>query len=104
MGMDPLTVGLIATAVVGGYSAYSANQNAQRQNDAQQQALRQAKAQAAEADQANNRANQKKADTTGILAQMQQAGKAGSSGTMLTGAGGVNPSGLNLGGNTLLGQ
>ena len=92
-------------AVAGTVMAY---QNGQDQKAAAEKASRQAQQNAdkvaADADQANNRANQKKPDTSAILSAAQQSGKAGASGTMLTGPTGVDPSALNLGKNTLLGQ
>jgi hypothetical protein len=51
-----------------------------------------------------NRANQKRPNTGRILDEAQQAGRAGASGTMLTGPLGVDPSSLKLGRSTLLGQ
>jgi hypothetical protein len=50
-----------------------------------------------------NRANQKRPDTTALLASASQAGKSGASGTMLTGPQGVDPSAMSLGRGTLLG-
>lgn len=50
-----------------------------------------------------NRASQKRPNTSSILSEAEQAGRAGVSGTMLTGAQGVDPSQLTLGRNTLLG-
>lgn len=75
-------------------SAESAQQQAQANADKQEKA----------ADQATNRANQKKPDTGAILDAATQAGKGGASGTMLTGAQGIDPSTLSLGKNTLLGK
>jgi hypothetical protein len=69
-----------------------------------QQAQTNADRTAAQADQDFNRANQKKPDTSAILSAAQQAGKGGQSGTMLTGAQGVDPSALTLGKSTLLGS
>ena len=74
------------------------------QSKAQQQAKDAALKQESAADQANNKANQKRPDTMAILDQAAQSGKGGASGTMLTGAAGVDPSALNLGRSTLLGQ
>lgn len=56
------------------------------------------------ADENMNRINQKRPNTNRILDEASQAGKAGASGTMLTGSQGVDPSTLQLGKNTLLGQ
>lgn len=69
-------------------------------NDARDNALKQESA----AQQSTNKANQKKPDTLAILSSAQQAGKAGPSGTMLTGPMGVDPNALTLGKTTLLGQ
>jgi hypothetical protein len=78
------------------------------QADAAKKSMQQAQANAdrtaAQADQDFNRANQKKPDTSAILSAAQQAGKGGQSGTMLTGAQGVDPSALTLGKSTLLGS
>ncbi|BCB27048.1 hypothetical protein SKTS_19340 [Sulfurimicrobium lacus] len=85
------------------YSIYSGERAADAQSSAQNQAKAQADKQATAADQAQNRANQKKPDTSAILSAAGQAGKAGESGTMLTGPAGVGANTLNLGKNTLLG-
>ncbi len=81
--------------------------NGADQADAAKKSMQQAQANAdrtqKQADQDFNRANQKKPDTVGILSAAQQAGKSGASGTMLTGAQGVDPASLTLGKNTLLG-
>ena len=50
-----------------------------------------------------NKANRKRADVSAIIKKEEQAALTGPAGTLLTGVQGVNPSGLNLGGNTLLG-
>jgi hypothetical protein len=67
---------------------------------AEQMAVKQEKA----ADQAFNRANQKKPNAGAMAAANQQTALAGGAGTMLTGAMGVAPDELQLGKNTLLGQ
>jgi hypothetical protein len=59
--------------------------------------------QMAASEQAINKASQKSPDTSAILSAASQAGKGGASGTMLTGAQGIDPNLLNLGKNTLLG-
>lgn len=93
-----------AVAVVGAIAGIA---NAQSQKEAQQDAAKKAsdlaKKQAREADIAMNRANQKQPDSAAILSAMNQAGKAGASGTMLTGPQGVDPSAMSLGKSTLLG-
>lgn len=55
-------------------------------------------------DEAANRANAKSPDLTAMLSANEQAAKGGVAGTMLTGATGIDPSTLQLGKNTLLGN
>jgi hypothetical protein len=55
------------------------------------------------ADESLNQATQKRPNTLSIVDQAAQAGKSGSSGTMLTGSQGVDLSSLQLGRNKLLG-
>lgn len=94
-----------AAMVVGvGYSIYNGEQQKSAQEDAQGQAKDAATKQAAQADQAMNKANQKTPDTSAILSQATQSGKAGASGTMLTGPTGIDSSTLTLGKSTLLGS
>lgn len=91
----------VASTVVGatqGNKQAKATKNAAEQ--AQATALKQEKA----VDEANNRANQKRANTGAIMDAALQSGKAGASGTMLTGPTGISPDQLTLGRSTLLGQ
>jgi Flp pilus assembly protein TadB len=94
-----------AAAVAGAAVSY---QNGQDQKKAAERSAQQAQANALKqekaADEANNRANQKRANTAGILDAAMQSGKAGASGTMLTGPQGIDPNLLNLGKTTLLGS
>lgn len=107
-GITASTVAAVvgAVAAVGGVAASVANGSAQ--SDAAKKSMQQAQANAndaqRQADQEFNRANQKKPDTSAILSAQQQAGKAGISGTMLTGPSGVDPASLTLGKSTLLGS
>jgi uncharacterized protein HemX len=55
------------------------------------------------ADESMNKASQKRPNTSRIVDEASQAGRAGSSGTMLTGSQGVDPGSLQLGRSTLLG-
>jgi hypothetical protein len=55
------------------------------------------------ADENMNRATAKRPNTARIVDEAAQAGKAGASGTMLTGSQGVDPAALTLGRSTLLG-
>ncbi len=98
-----VTAAVAAVASVG-YSIYSGERAADAQQQAQSEARANAEKQATAADQANNKVNQKKPDTSAILSAAGQAGKSGESGTMLTGPAGVAANTLNLGKNTLLGQ
>ena len=102
------TAAMWAAAAVAAVGVGVSYQNGQEQKKAQAAAQEQAKQNALKqekaSDEATNRANQKTADTVGALSAAQQSGKAGASGTMLTGPSGVDPSALNLGKNTLLGS
>lgn len=85
-------------------SVYNGQQQQKAAGQAQKQAKDAANAQALQADEANGRANSKKADISSILAAAQDSSKTGLSGTLLTGAQGVDPNQLLLGKSTLLGQ
>lgn len=87
------------TAVVGAASQYDASRRQKNQaKDAANAAQQQAQREAQQADMQFNRANQRRANDAGTM-----PGGAGNS-TLLTGPGGVDPSALTLGKNTLLGQ
>ncbi len=103
-GISATTV-LAAAAVAGtAVSIYNGQEQKKAAERSSQQAQQNADKQAADADQAMNRANQKKPDTSAILSAAQQSGKSGPSGTMVTGPQGVDPSSLSLGKTTLLGS
>jgi hypothetical protein len=104
--MSGVAIGVAAAAAVAGVgvSAMQGADQADAAKKSMQQAQTNADRTAAQADQDFNRANQKKPDTSAILSAAQQAGKGGQSGTMLTGAQGVDPSALTLGKSTLLGS
>ena len=101
---DPVS---LTIAAVGAVSAYNQNEQASKAADAQDRAnavaTDNANKQANAADQANNRANAKQPDAAGLSGANALAAKGGQSGTMLTGAMGVDPSTLLLGKKTLLG-
>lgn len=97
-------VSAVALVASTAYSIYSGERAASAQDKAQDQAKAQANKAAMAADEAANKANQKRPDTSAILSAAQAAGKAGASGTMLTGPSGVDPGALSLGKTTLLGQ
>lgn len=100
MGIAAAVAAVASTA----YTVYSGERAAGAQSSAQNEARANANRQAAAAEQAQNKANQKRPDTSAILSAVGQAGKAGESGTLLTGPAGVGANTLNLGRNTLLGQ
>ena len=96
---------MAVSAMVGlaAVTAGSAYVNHQDQKKAQEQNVKQAKETAKKADEANNKANQKRANSSALLSSNEMAAKGGQSGTMLTGPGGVDSSTLQLGKITLLG-
>ena len=105
MGVETVLLGAaLAVAAAGtGYSMYQGERTADMQNRSQRQALANSRATAQSADEANNRANQKRPNANAILASAQQAAKGGMGGTLLTGPQGVNPGEMSLGKSTLLG-
>ena len=104
--MSGAATAVMAAATVAGVAV--AYNNGQEQKKAAEKASQQAEANAKKqekaADEAANRANTKRADTGAALDSATQAGKAGASGTMLTGPQGIDPAALNLSKNTLLGS
>ena len=99
-------MGVMAAAAVAGtvVSIYNGQEQKKTAEKASQQAEANAKKQEKAADEATNRSNTKRADTGAALDSATQAGKAGASGTMLTGPQGIDPAALNLSKNTLLGS
>ena len=100
--------GVISAVVVGVVSAAAsiaaAQSNRRSANQAQDEARRTALKNEKNAQEAQNRADQKSPDTASILSAAQQASKGGASGTMLTGPLGVDPDTLKLGKTSLLGS
>ena len=97
-------------AALVGYQVYSGERQHRQQKKQlamQQQANNDAKQRAKEAgDRADiemNKSNRKRADVSALTQKEEQASMAGPAGTLLTGVQGVDPGGLNLGGNSLLG-
>ena len=86
-----------------GYSIYEGERAAGEQEKAQRLSMAEAQKTARAADEATNRANQKKPNANATLAAAQQAAKGGMGGTLLTGPQGVNPGEMSLGKSTLLG-
>lgn len=108
LGASAETAAVVGAAAVGttaaaGASAYSSHEATSAQKDANAQSRKNAQAAAQQADEANNKANQKRANSSALLSSNQQAGKGGTAGTMLTGPGGVAANTLQLGKTTLLG-
>lgn len=103
-GVTAMTVLAGAAAAGTAYSIYAGEKARGAQEDAQNQARANAQKTADAADQATNRANQKAPDASALLSANQAAAKGGPSGTMLTGTSGIDPSLLQLGKSTLLGQ
>lgn len=101
--MSGVTTATILAGAAVAATIYNGQQQASAAKDAQRQAQVNADKQLKEQQEATNRANQKSPDTMAILDQASQAGKGGASGTMLTGAQGIDPNLLTLGKNTLLG-
>jgi len=112
--MSCIATAAIVGAVAGvgslGYGIYSGQQQAgaqqqalKRQNTAQQQAQAAALSTERKSEIAQGAANQQTPDISNILYRAASGGK-GLSSTMLTGPGGVDTSGLNLGKSTLLGS
>lgn len=99
-----LTAVVVGAAVSAVSSIYTSNKQEKAQKSAQKQAQANADKQATAAEQAFNAANRKSPNTSEILDAATQAGRAGVSGTMLTGSSGVDKNSLALGRNTLLGQ
>lgn len=84
-------------------TAWQTDQQRKLANTANDQAMAAAKANAAAADEATNRANAKRPNTQALLGANILNAKGGQSGTMLTGPQGVDPGMLTLGKNSLLG-
>jgi hypothetical protein len=108
------TIAAIGSAAVGagtlGYSIYAGNkasgqqqQALKQQNTAQQTATAASLSNERKSEVAQGAANQQAPDIAGILQRAATVGT-GLSSTMLTGASGVNPSGLSLGSASLLGK
>ena len=105
MGIETILAGAaLAVSIVGtGYSMYAGERADDMQHRSLRQSLANSRSAAQSADEANNRANQKRPNANAILAAAQQAAKGGMGGTLLTGPQGVNTGELSLGKSTLLG-
>lgn len=93
-----------AYSVVAGEDAKKKQADALRKQEAaQKQQLEAAQSQQRRSEMAQNAASRRTPDMAGIMERAGQAAQGGASSTMLTGPGGVDPTQLSLGRNTLLG-
>ncbi len=84
-------------------TAYQAKETRVASSRAMRQQSDMAKSQQQAADQANNKANAKRPDVSGMLGAAGRASGGGQAGTLLTGPQGLDASQLTLGKSTLLG-
>jgi hypothetical protein len=101
LGISATAWAVTAAVAATTYQGYQANKANQQQRSAQKQATAQANKAADQADQANNKANAKTPDIAAMLLGNTQKQSGG--GASLTGPGGIDTSQLLLGKNTLLG-
>lgn len=98
-----ITAIAVASVVGAAASIHQGHQQKKQARFTASQAQANADRQAKAAEEATNKAEQKSANAFAFRDEAAQVGKAGVSGTMLTGAQGVDPNQLSLGKNTLLG-
>lgn len=102
---DPVTATLAISAVASaGMSYYQGQQQKNEAKDARREANANAEQAAAQADMEMNRQNKKTPNVAAATDANTSAAKSGIGSTMLTGPQGIDPTSLNLTGNTLLGQ
>lgn len=102
---DPISAVVAGSAILGAGSSYiKGKKQAKMQKQAQAANEASAAKEANRAEQAYNKANQRMPDIASIMAGNRAAAGRGLGATFLTGAGGVNPSALPLGGSSLLGM
>ena len=103
---EPVSMGIMAAAAIGN-TVVQANA-AKKQEKQMKQATQEAKAasdkQASLMEQELNKQKARAPGIAGFKTANAQAGQAGMASTMVSGVGGVDPSSLLLGKNTLLGQ
>lgn len=97
-------VPIVGTAYTGQIAAREQGRAMVAQEQAQKVALGAAERQRKLAEQAENKANMKTPDISGLLTEAQRKARLGPAGSMLMGANGVDPTGLQLGRKTLLGS
>ena len=106
MAIATATAIMIAAGVAAAstaYSAYAQKEAAGDQRKAQDEATAKAEKNAKLADEASNRANQRRPDVNSIMSAAGQAARGGASGTMLTGPQGAGADAGSLGKTSLLG-
>lgn len=105
--MSGATTAMYVVAAVSAAAAATSYVQGKKQTAAQEKAAKQAKASsdasAKQQEEATNKANSKTPDVGAMLSENAQSALSGQSGTLLTGASGVDPNSLTLGKNTLLG-
>lgn len=97
-------VGTAASIQQGKQGAKAQDEALKRQEQMQRQAMEQAQTQQRRSEMATNAATRRTPDTASIMQRAAAGAAGGPSGTMLTGPGGVNPSGMSLGRSSLLGE
>lgn len=103
MGIDPISLTVMALAASAARSGYEAYAGRKEQKAQQAEAKNAAVKAEAQSTREINAANAKAPDVGALLSGNQQAAAAGGSGTLLTGPRGVDPDLLKLGRTTLLG-
>lgn len=105
--MSGATTAIYVSAAVAAAAATASYVQGQKQMSAQKTATKQAKAAsdltAKQQEEATNKANKKSPDVASLMYDNMQQASGGESGTMLTGAQGVDQASLSLGKSTLLG-
>ena len=101
---DPVTAIVAGSAILGAGSSYVSGKKAAKAQKRAQAANEQSAARESQrAEQAYNKANQRMPDIASLMAGNRAAAGQGLGATFLTGAGGVKPGGMQLGGSSLLG-
>lgn len=105
--MSGATTAIYVAAAVSAAAAATSYYQGQKQMGAQKSATKQAKAAsdltAKQQEEATNKANSRSPDVASLMYDNMENASGGQSGTMLTGAQGVDPASLSLGKSTLLG-
>lgn len=103
LGISAAGWAAISAVVAVGTTAYASDQARTSSNKARDASMAAAKKTAQQQDEADNRANQKQANTQSLLEAAVNGNKGGAASTLLTGSTGIDPNSLTLGKNSLLG-